>query len=712
MIEKDKGKLSDDSSVHTRFLNTAPKDTTSDILRFFQILLIHKWKFLLIFFSILSLIVFYGLNKPKYYSSTYEVFYNESIKEFVIESEVPVIKTTFDKSFWLSTMRSDEIARAVALNTALPYSAATLRKMMKIEMAEVRGSIIPIFHVSVSSRNSTDIPIIINGFIISLNDLLIKNQIDNSERLIQFLSRQIEDNNKKLAAIDRQILAGGNDNSNTVRDFSKMATELENFRTSLLNSQIELSSVKAARKRTEVELLNLDGTIVNESAYSEPLKVQLMNLQVDLARALTQNREEHPTVRSIRDNIEQINIMLRDSIQQQLEIKNLIQNPLKGQLMSKLMDLKLNEISLETRVLSLMSVISDYELKILPDTTDNQQSNYRNRELIYITINLLNSRLIEAQSAAHGSLSRFVLVDDPAIPNVPSNRSWIFFFVLGICAGLVSAIVAITVYDMIDNRLMVINDYEKFFKVPLIGGVMHDNKLERDYYQLFEPEQAAVKLSDFSEIVVNIKHIIKNNNSKLFSICSPLRGEGKSLISLYIASSLAQRGYKVLLADIDFYGPRLTKKMGNDQNFGLTDFLTGDVSIESLFNSTSLPNLSFTPAGRTTQPSRFSYDNEVFRQFIERANHMYDVVILDTPAVLFIPDVLSFMDFVDSVIIVARMRFTTRSSLYKLIKMMGENKSKIDGTILNDIKKSSTSKYSNYYKYDYKYSHYPEDVKV
>lgn len=305
MVNKDKAKFLEepynlnrsDASMHNDAV--LDKEVTIDLFRLLQILVSHKWKFLLFFLIALSLSAFYGLKQPKYYSSVYEVFYNESIKEFVIESNVPVIKLTFDKAFWLSTMKSDEIARSIALNTGLPYKASTIKSMMKIEMKEGKGSVIPIFNVNVSSKNPSDIPVLINGFVISLNDLLIKNQIDNSERLIVFLSRQIEDNNKKLSAIDRQILSNGSVNSGSVRDFSKMITELENFRTNLLNSQIELSSVKATRNRTEVELLNLDGTIVNETAFSEPLKVQLMNLQVDLARALTQNKEEHPTLPQI-----------------------------------------------------------------------------------------------------------------------------------------------------------------------------------------------------------------------------------------------------------------------------------------------------------------------------------------------------------------------------------------------------------------------------
>ena len=227
--------------------------------------------------------------------------------------------------------------------------------------------------------------------------------MSNSEKLVTFLARQLAENNIKLSTIDQQMLVDGASNPAKIRDIKKLASDLEAFRTDLLNTQINLSSAMASKQRTERELKNLDGTIVNESAFSESLKVQLMNLQVDLARALTKNKENHLAIKGIRENITQINNMLRESIQQKHEIKGLVQNPLKAQLMSKLMEFQISEISLQTRVLSLQRVISEFESKMMPDTTDeNQQQQLRNCELVFMTINLLNSKLIEAQSAPYG----------------------------------------------------------------------------------------------------------------------------------------------------------------------------------------------------------------------------------------------------------------------------------------------------------------------
>lgn len=684
-----------------------------DIMRYLQILYIHKFKFLIVAGVVFLIALIYALNQPKYYSAEYEVFYNESIKNFVIESNVPVIKSDFDKTFWLSTMKSDEMARLTLKNSGLPYNTAIIKRMFKVEMVDKKEQTTPIYKVTVTSKKNDIIPTLINAYIKSLNDILLRNQLNNSEKLVAFLSNQLSENNSKLGEIDQQMLMAGAANPAMVRDINKLSSDLESFRTDLLNTQINLSSAIASKKRTEEELRNLDGTIVNESAFSEPLKVQLMNLQVDLARALTKNKENHPAIKGIRDNIAQINDMLRDSIQQKLEIKSLVQNPLKGQLMSKLMELQITEISLQTRVLSLQQVIAEFESKMMPDTTDeNQQQLMRNRELVFLTINLLNSKLIEAQSAAQGSLSRFVMIDEPTVPTSPASKSMMLLLLMGLVAGLFLGGAAVFVYDLLDNRILLVEDYEKFYSQPVLGTLLHKRRPE-DYYETGTNSAMTYKRrNELGEIIVNIKQAIKDPNKKLFSVCSPVRKEGKSMVSLQLAYALADKGLKVLLVDMDVYLPKLTQKMGMENLPGGINYIKGESKLDEIVHTTDHPRLFFTGVGNLADRSDFQYDDPRFVKYTKDVRKKFDIVIFDTPAVLFIPDIVTFMDLMDSVVIVARLGHTTRKSLDKLIKLTGRDKHKIIGTIINDLKLNKLNKYSDYYHYGYEYGNNEQGERV
>lgn len=681
---------------------------TNSILRYLQILLINKWLFLAVLLLVLGAFVFYALRQPKLYESQYEVFYNESIREFMAASDVPVVKSDFDKNFWLSTMRSDEIARLTIEHLALPYKADDLKRMLKVEIIDKKKEDrIPVYKASITSPDKHLNTKILNAYVKALNDLLLKNQISNSEKLVSFLNNQLNDNSNKLNEIDKQILGYGNSNPESLFNASNVSANLESFQTNLLNTRINLSSLRASRQRTEHELQNLDGTIVDESSFSEPLKVQLMNLEVDLARALTKSKEDHPSIKAIRNNIRQINIMLRDSIEQRLEIKSLMQNPVKSQLMSKLAELKIAEIAEESKLKSLESVIGELGQKMLPNAIDeNQQQLLRNRDMIFITVKELNTKLIEAQCSAQGSLCRFVVIDEP-LQSSPTNRNILFYIITGFIVGGLLAGAIVYIYDLLDNRLMLISDYENFYNLPLLAVTTHfkakdENWLDRENISP-EGEKYA---SELNTLVSNIRNTARRTGNKVFAIYSPVRREGKSLVSVQAALTLADRRMNVLLVDVDFFSPKLTRMFGKKNEKGLTDYFSDKCAIEDIIHDTEHDNLKFTSVGTLKMRDNLGYDEPFLSEFINYAKQHYDVVIFDTPALLYIPDIINFMDKIESVILIVRLGHTTRNSLDRLLNILHAYQSKIVGVVLNDLKANFIGKYSDYYRYEY----YDKDI--
>ncbi len=176
------------------------------VLRYLKIMLAHKWAFLFIVSLVLLVAVIYAIKSPKYYRSTYEIFYNESIKDFVVESDVPVIKSNFDKDYWLSAMKSTMIVRLTSEHSGLPYDADEVSRMVRVEMKNGKNNNFPIYEVTVTSPVPEHIPVLVNSYVQALNDLLLRNQNINSEKLTAFLGRQLEDNTKKLGKIDKQIM--------------------------------------------------------------------------------------------------------------------------------------------------------------------------------------------------------------------------------------------------------------------------------------------------------------------------------------------------------------------------------------------------------------------------------------------------------------------------------------------------------------------------
>jgi capsular exopolysaccharide synthesis family protein len=671
------------------------------IYRFFRILFLHKWLFLIVMVFIASLVLIYALQQPKIFRANHEVFYNETMREYVSLENSPVIKSDFDKNYWLKAMTSNEVMRLTLENSSLNYSVSQLKSMFFISVIDKRKEDrIPVYMVQITSTESAHLPILIRAYVKSLNDMLLRNQIQNSERLISYLTEQLNQNNQKLSQIDFEVLhlrSGGGDAQ--ILDLDKVGSTLDKFRADLLNAQVNLSSIVAARMRTEMELKNLDGTVINESAFSEPLKVQLMNLEVDLARSLTRNKEDHPEVKQIRKNISQISEMIRDTLQQRLEVRSMIQNPIKNQLISKLMELKIQEVSEEMKVSSLQKIIAELETKSLPiNINEEQQQILRNREMVSLTIKQLNERLIETQTTSHGSLSRFVFIDDPSAVFI-SNKGVLYFILLALLLGFVVASIVVFIYDLLDDRIMLVDDYERFYKYPVVGLVRHFRNT--DNYQLeIEPNTHYNYKGELSSLIVRLRQLQRMNGLKTLVVSSPDRREGKSLISLRLAVSLAQKKQKVLLIDVDFFAPKLSQKLYNESEPGLSNYLQGESSLEQIVKHTQIDNFDFICAGNVDGQKELFYSDKGLPAFFKWAKENYDVVLFDTPAAIYIPDIVEFFEQVDGLIIIARLRRTTRKALNQLVRTISGLENKFVAAIINDFQLGQGSTNYSYYNYN------------
>lgn len=679
------------------------QDLGSFVQRFFRILLIHKWLFISILAFVVLLVLFFGMRQPKQYMSNYEVFYNETMREYLNTDNAPVIKSDFDKNYWLSAMRSNEVMKATIKNSGLPYSVTQLRGMMVVNIFDKRKEDrIPVYIVSIASSSRDHIPILIRAYVKSLNELLLQNQLTNSERLIVYLSDQIAQNNQKLNQIDLRILQTGSSNGTEIIDFNKISMTLDGFRADLLNSRVNLASIVSARSRTESELKNLDGTIVNESAFSEPLKVQLMNLEVDLARSLTRNKENHPEVKQIRRNIEHISTMIRDTLQQRMEVRSLIQNPVKSQLIAKLMDYRIQEVSEETKIKSIERIISELEQKMLPGAVnEEQQQTLRNREMISLTLKQLNDKLIETQSTSQGSLSRFVFVDDPSSVYA-ANKGLLYHLLLALTLALIIAAVVVFFYDMLDDRIMLPEDFERFFGTKVLGVVRHynsndnatlaDKSLAPNYYRTS---------NELSTLIINLRQVQKLRNFNTFALLSPDRLEGKSLVSMKLGAALALKMQRVLLVDMDFFSPKLSSVIDPECEKGLSNYLLDELKLDEIIRKTDIETLEFVNAGNAGGQKELFYNNAKLTEFIAWAKEKYDIVLFDTPAANYIPDIAELFENVDGLLLVVRLRRTTRTLVSRMFNTFSVFDNKFKAAILNDFMPENSMNNSEY---DYKYN--------
>ena len=161
------------------------------------------------------------------------------------------------------------------------------------------------------------------------------------------------------------------------------------------------------------------------------------------------------------------------------------------------------------------------------------------------------------------------VIKQPSMPHAPSNNISSqnkLIVALGCAFVAVLAIVAISVFrDTVKNE----DAFNSKIDSKLIGTIVHENKRMdlRDYIQrkkkgLLIHSNAFISLKfveSFHKIAARLEYLNRRGGDKVFAVTSVAENEGKSTVASNIALSLADRGYNVVLFDLDAKKPALYK---------------------------------------------------------------------------------------------------------------------------------------------------------
>src|SRR5205823_12059908 len=132
-------------------------------------------------------------------------------------------------------------------------------------------------------------------------------------------------------------------------------------------------------------------------------------------------------------------------------------------------------------------------------------------------------------------------------------------------------------------------------------------------------------------------------------------------------------GVRMLVIEADLRNPVLAARLGLSRRKGLSQLLTGQATLEDVTVGVPLPSaaprdghdapeVDVILAGRTPPNPIELIESPAMRNLISEAEDRYDLVIIDTPPVMVIPDAISLIGVVNGVIVVSRIGQTTREA--------------------------------------------------
>lgn len=195
---------------------------------------------------------------------------------------------------------------------------------------------------------------------------------------------------------------------------------------------------------------------------------------------------------------------------------------------------------------------------------------------------------------------------------------------------------------------------------------------------------------------------------KTIMLTSSLPDEGKSETAFSLAVSLGSIGKRVLLIDADIRKSVMVSRCGiTEYVYGLSQYLSGQRSMEDIIYSTNLEGLDVILAGPYSPNPAELLEESLFKSLLAYGKENYDYVIIDTPPMANLIDGAIIAGLSDGAVLVVRSGEISYRLAQKVKKQLERSGCRMLGVVLNRVgTKKDGSYYKKYYGKYGKYSKY------
>lgn len=241
--------------------------------------------------------------------------------------------------------------------------------------------------------------------------------------------------------------------------------------------------------------------------------------------------------------------------------------------------------------------------------------------------NAVGDELVAFRPASGGTALMVVPVADAIAPSTPAGppRKLLIAFamVLGLGAGLIAA----AVREARQSRLRNVAQIEAITDLPVIGRLPRRRQLAAHPLEMFGDPAVGPAIRS---IRVALEGTLPAN--AIFTVSSSGPREGKSTVSILLATALARVGLRVLLVDGDVRQAGLSRTQFDGVDEGLLGVLRGTRELDDATRQGWVDTLDVLPTGTAEEAGDLITQN--FPELAKRISARYDVTVVDAPPLL------------------------------------------------------------------------------
>lgn len=516
-------------------------------------------------------------------------------------------------------------------------------------------------------------------------DLREKNRI--SENALKFIEEQLYIVEDSLNSVERRMqrFKVNNKMLDVDAEFGGVLNSIQMLEENIQSVDFELAYYKTLEsylisKTGNLEEIVAPSLIGISDGLLNGLIQQLVGLSLDRRRLLAVVQETHPDVAALDQQIAR----LKENVFENIE--NLVSNTEKKKAEY--------QVKLET---------FDRQFANLPQAESDYSSIFREFKLrenlyTYLLEKRAEAGIAKASNVPDNNIvdyaKRGVLIYPKKTQNYSYALGFGFFLPLGI----------LLLFHYLNNRIMDQVQLKNLLKIPLLGTIGYSDK---DTNLLVAEHPRSLASESFRSLRSALFYIASEKKCKKILVTSSVSGEGKTYISLNLASAMALSGKKTCILGLDLRKPKLSNYLELSSKKGLSGYLIDKDSADEIIIATKYENLSVVPSGPVPpNPAELLLKSKM-NVFLEKLEKEFDIIIMDCPPVGLVSETMDLLRFSDVNLYIVRHDFTHKNQLLMINDLYANDQIRNFYAIFNGLKSGGdTYDFGGYnYGYGYNYSY-------
>lgn len=319
-------------------------------------------------------------------------------------------------------------------------------------------------------------------------------------------------------------------------------------------------------------------------------------------------------------------------------------------------------------------------------------------------------QVLEASVYVLGKIQIEVL-DASGTPSLPVNyRNTRMSLLKGAAYGFFLWAVFAACYTLTSHTIQREEDFKKYLSVPCIAIVPRITFKKRrkaiDRHIHIYNDKVNYSFAEAMRTVrTRVLREAERIGAQVLLVTSSVPGEGKSTIAANLALSLAERGKKTVLVDLDLRNPSVAKVLGleTQAKAGMAEVLLGTCSVLQAVQKIPEWGLFLLPGGAAQADPAALFNGKKLESVLNELEKQFDYVILDTSPAAMLADASAVARCADGAVYVVKQDYARIERITEGLDMLTFARVPVLGAILNHAERMPGS-YNGYG--GYRYGHY------